>query len=225
MESSVPLNWSCKAGFYGFQQNDSDYSLFTFEKDQKIIQVSVYVDDLIIAGNSTNVINRFKSYLSSCFHMNDFGVLRYFFGIEVARNPTDIISETGLLGVKPVSFPIKHNHKLALADGPLLPNATSYRRLVGKLIYLGTTRSELSYPIHILSQFMGNPRSEHWEAALRVVRYLKNSPGQRVLLHSNTSLALTAWCIADWGGLFYHRQFSQLLVYTVRWLSVVLENV
>lgn len=125
--------------------------------------------------------------------MKDLGVLRYFLGIEVARDPTgmylcqrkyalDINSETGLLGVKLVSFPIEQNHKLALADGPLLPDATSYRRLVGKLIYLGTTRPELSYPIHILSQFMGNSRSEHWEAALRVVRYLKNSPGQGILL-------------------------------------------
>ncbi|KAL9281130.1 putative reverse transcriptase, RNA-dependent DNA polymerase [Arabidopsis thaliana] len=53
----------------------------------------------------------FKSYLSSCFHMSDIGLLKYFLGIEVARNSTgmylcqrkyalDIISDTGLLGSK-----------------------------------------------------------------------------------------------------------------------------
>ena len=66
---------------YGFQQNNSDYSLFTIEKELTIIQVLVYVDDLINTRNSTNIINGFKSYLSSCFHMKDLGVLRYFLGI------------------------------------------------------------------------------------------------------------------------------------------------
>lgn len=31
----------------------------------------------------------------------------------------DIISETGLLGAKPVDFPMDQNHQLAKADGPL----------------------------------------------------------------------------------------------------------
>jgi len=52
--------------------------------------VLVYVDDLIIAGNTSSIIKRFKLYLSTCFHMKDLGVLKYFLGIEVARNPTGI---------------------------------------------------------------------------------------------------------------------------------------
>ena len=54
--------------------------------------------------------------------------------------------------------------------------------------------------IHVLSQFMNNPKAEHWDAALRVVRYLKNSCGQGILFQANTSLKLTAWCDSDWGG-------------------------
>lgn len=75
-----------------------------------------------------------------------------------------------------------------------------YRRLVGRLIYLGVTRPELSYVIHILSQFMTAPQEEHWNAALRVVRYLKNSPGQGILLRADTELKLTAWCDSYWGS-------------------------
>lgn len=104
--------------------------------------------------------------------MKDLGVLKYFLGIEVARSPSgfylcqrkyamDIITETCLLGVKPVAFPLDRNHKLALATGELMPDAEKYRRLVGRLIYLGTTRPDLSYSIHILTQFMQAPRQEH----------------------------------------------------------------
>ena len=72
-----------------------------------------------------------------------------------------VISETGLLGAKPSSFPIEQNHKLGLATGDLLADPESYRRLVGRLIYLAVTRPDLAYSVHILSQFMQAPWVEH----------------------------------------------------------------
>lgn len=45
---------------------------------------------------------------------------------------------------------------------------------------------------------MKTPRVDHWEAALRVVRYLKGSPGQGILLSSHIDLTLTAYCDSDW---------------------------
>ena len=86
----------------------------------------------------------------------------------------DIISEAGLLGAKPVEFPMGKHHQLALADGPLFDDPEKYRRLMGRLIYLAVTGPDLAYSVHILSQFMQDPKVVHWEASLIVVRYLKN---------------------------------------------------
>ena len=47
---------------------------------------------------------------------------------------------------------------------------------------------------------MKTPKIAHWEAALRLVRYLKGSPGQGVLLKSDTDLTLTIYCDADWSS-------------------------
>ena len=77
-----------------------------------------------------------------------------------------------------------------MADGELLPHPEVYRRLVGRLIYLAVTRPDLAYSVHILSQFMQEPRIEHWEAALKVVRYLKGTPGQGILLSADCDLTL-----------------------------------
>ena len=196
---------------YGFIQSYSDYSLFTYSKGTVRVNVLVYVDDLIISGNDSAALTVFKAYLSDCFKMKDLGSLKYFLGIEVARSSLglflcqrkytlDIISETGLLGAKPSAFPIEQNHKLGLATGEFVPDPESYRRLVGRLIYLAVTRPDLAYSVHILSQFMQEPRMEHWEAALRVVRYLKGTPGQGILLRADSELTLEGWCDSDWAA-------------------------
>lgn len=126
--------------------------------------------------------------------MKDLGNLKYFLGIEVARSPAgfylsqreyalELISKVGLLGTKLVSTLIEPNHSLAKASGDFLLQPERYRRLIGKLIYLSITRPDLTYTIHILAQFMQHPRQEHWDAALRVIRFLKGTPGQGILLH------------------------------------------
>lgn len=71
---------------------------------------------------------------------------------------------------------------------------------MGHLVYLNYTQPELSYAVHILTQFMQHPRTKHWEAAIRVVRYLKGCPGQGILLSSDSDLSLKAFCDSDWAA-------------------------
>ncbi|GAA0173313.1 hypothetical protein LIER_43943 [Lithospermum erythrorhizon] len=84
------------------------------------------------------------------------------------KDVLDIIYETGLLGAKPADFPMEQHHKLGLANGRVLKDVKSYRRLIRRLIYLSVTRPDLGYFVHILSKFIQEPRIEHWEAVLRV---------------------------------------------------------
>lgn len=77
-----------------------------------------------------------------------------------------------------VDTPLEQNHHLARAAEPLYSDPTQYRCLVGRLIYLAFTRPGLAYAVHVLAQFMHQPRQEHWDAALRVVHYLKSCTGQ-----------------------------------------------
>ena len=63
-----------------------------------------------------------------------------------------------------MDFPVEENHKLALVTSNDLDDPTSDRSLVGRLIYLTTMCPELSYPVHIPSQFMQNPKEAHTDA-------------------------------------------------------------
>ncbi|MCI23556.1 copia protein, partial [Trifolium medium] len=75
-----------------------------------------------------------------------------------------------------------------------------YRRLIGKLLYLTTTRPDISFAIQQLSQFLSSPTITHYETACRVVRYLKGSPGRGLFFPRQSSLQLLGFADADWAN-------------------------
>uniref|UniRef100_A0A3Q7JV26 Reverse transcriptase Ty1/copia-type domain-containing protein n=1 Tax=Solanum lycopersicum TaxID=4081 RepID=A0A3Q7JV26_SOLLC len=206
-----------------YEQQGQNVHLPNGSKGSDIVLVLVYVDDLLITGSSSTLILDTKNLLNQHFKIKDLGEMKYFLGLEIARSSTgisvcqrqfclDLISDLGLTGSKPASTPLEANHKLtsvlydesvASSSGkPLndefLKDPTSYQKLIGKLLYLTMTRPDISYAIQNLSQFMHSPKKSHMEAALRVVRYLKNAPGLGIILSSEVSHALNVYCDADW---------------------------
>ena len=65
-----------------------------------------------------------------------------------------------------------------------------YQKLVGRLIYLAHTRSNIAYSVSVISQFMHDPRELHLQAAYKVLHYLKGNPGKEILFKKNNTLAL-----------------------------------
>ncbi|GKF61599.1 secreted RxLR effector protein 161-like protein, partial [Tanacetum coccineum] len=72
--------------------------------------------------------------------------------------------------------------------------------MVGRLLNLQATRPDITYAVNVLSQFVADPRQSHLEAAHRVLRDLKATPGQVVLLPNDGGYNLTAYCDSDWLG-------------------------
>lgn len=112
----------------------------------------------------------------------------------------DILNDMGFLGSRPASFPLEQNLKLLPEDGDVLNDPAKYRRLVGRLIYLTITRPDITYSVHLLSRFMQSPRKRHYEAALRILKYLKGTPGQGMMFPSQNALKLKSYCDSDWAG-------------------------
>ncbi|XP_034679699.1 uncharacterized mitochondrial protein AtMg00810-like [Vitis riparia] len=192
----------------GSHQSRADYSLFTKISGNSFTAVLIYVDDMIIIGNDESVIAALKESLHTKFRIKDLGQLRYFLGIEVApstdcisisqrKYTLDILNEAGLLGAKLLSTPMEEKNKLLPIIGDLLKNPSTYRRLVGQLIYLTITRLEISYSVHILSQFMQEPRKPHLDVVHHLLRYLKGAPGQGLYFPAKGNFLLRGFCDAD----------------------------
>ena len=110
----------------------------------------------------------------------------------------EVLDNVGILGSKLSCFPVEQNMSLTQSNGKLLDDASAYRRLVGRLIYLTITRPNLTYVVHVLSKFIEKPCQPHSEASHKIIRYIKQSPGQGILLPSTCSLQLIAFCDDDW---------------------------
>ena len=171
----------------GFVQSTSDHTLFTKHQGTSFLALLIYVDDIIIASNDQLVVDTLKHTLNCKFKMKDLGPLRYFLGLEVARSTASIsicqhryalelLSDIGYLDCKPITIPMDPNLKLSQDDGDLIEDPTSYRRLIGKLLYLIITRHNLSYSVNRLSQFLATPRKLHIQAIFHILQYIKRTP-------------------------------------------------
>lgn len=110
----------------------------------------------------------------------------------------ELLEDTGLLGAKPVSTPIDPHLKLSSTDGEPLEDPSTYRKLVGRLLYLTNTRPDVSFAVQHLSQYVANPLIPHYQAALRVLRYLKGCPAHGIFFSSTSPLKLHGFADSDW---------------------------
>ncbi|XP_019173301.1 PREDICTED: uncharacterized protein LOC109168901 [Ipomoea nil] len=112
----------------------------------------------------------------------------------------ELLEETDFLFCKPAKTPMVTSIKLSKNTGERLEDTTQYRRLIGKLLYLTITRPDICYGTQQLSQFLDCPTNEHMQAAHRVLRYIKASPGQGLFFSANTSLQLKGFTDSDWAS-------------------------
>ncbi|KAH9726797.1 hypothetical protein KPL70_008430 [Citrus sinensis] len=152
-----------------------------------------------------------QEHLAAEFEMKDLGQLKYFLGIEVARSKSgiflsqrkyvlDLLTETGMLDCKPAETPMEMNHKLGILPNQTPTDKGRYQRLVGRLIYLSHTRTDIAYAVSIVSQFMHSPSEEHMDAVYRILRYLKCAPGKGLLFSKNNVSNIEGYTDSDWAG-------------------------
>ncbi|KAL3498698.1 hypothetical protein ACH5RR_041430 [Cinchona calisaya] len=195
----------------GFTSSPYDLALFRRVSDSGTILLLLYVGDMIITGDDLDGITVLKRHLHQYFEMKDLGFLSYFLGLEVSSNSngyfltqakyiSDLLARAGLTDGTIISTAIETNARLTPHDGSPVFDPTLYRQLVGSLVYLTVTRPDIAYAVHVVSQFMAAPRTTHFVAVLRILRYLKGTPFHGLHFSCHSILDLHAYSDADWSG-------------------------
>lgn len=195
----------------GFQYSLADTSLFVLNTGTQTLYVLIYVDDILVTGNTTAGIERFLTLMAERFSIKDPEDLNYFLGIEAHRSAKglhlnqrkfilDLLHRYDMTNAKPVTSPMASSPKLHLHSGTTLSDPTKYRQLIGSLQYLQFTRLDIAFAVNKLSQFMHAPTEDHFQAAKRILRYLAGTPTHGIFFSATNKLVLQAYSDSDWAG-------------------------
>ncbi|XP_016186327.1 uncharacterized protein LOC107628037 [Arachis ipaensis] len=136
----------------GFTCNPHENALLIRKSKHGVVLLLLYIDDMIIIGDDVDGISDLNASLHHTFEMKDLSSLSYFLSLEVMSTDEDIyLSQT--------KYALDLLARARIIDSrtkstPIEPN------LVGGLVYLTVTRSDITYPVHVLSQFLLAPYAD-----------------------------------------------------------------
>ena len=152
----------------GFTKSEAYENLYHIMVEGKLFIIVLYFDDLIITCDD-KLIKYFKEYLEREFKMKYMGLMHYFLGLEiwqgdgelfVSKNKyaNEILKRFHMEINKPMEIPPAGNWRKEDVTSGEVVEATIYRKLVGLLMYLVNTRSDMCYAVNHLSQAMVKDR-------------------------------------------------------------------
>jgi len=177
----------------------------------------MYLDDIILAGNDKEEIDRVKEALNKIFKIKNLGDLRYFLGFEVLRSKKEItmnqrkyalelLTDAGRLACKHAVTLMNNLVKLSSTGSVSFTDVHAYKRLMRRLMYLTNTRPDITFFVQQLSQFFDKPTIAHYNVTIRILKYIKGDPNLGLFFSSNSSAYLKACCDSDWGTCSNSRQ-------------------
>ncbi|KAK5771120.1 hypothetical protein PVK06_047295 [Gossypium arboreum] len=101
---------------------------------------------------------------------------------------------------KPTSTLIAIGMKLSSQRDYEQVSESAYRSLVGCLLYLTTTRPDIMFAVSMLSRFMHYCNKQHFQAAKRVLRYIKGILSHGIQFGKTENLKLIGYTDSDWAG-------------------------
>ena len=194
----------------GFCASKVDTSLFIFSVDTNICYLLVYVDDILLMGSDSFLLQCLIQLLSSEFKLYDLGFVHYFFGIEVQptgiglmlrqrKHALDILTRAGMLSCKPVDTSISTSTSTILPD-LLFSVAIHFRQIMDALQYLTFTRPDICFDVKKVCQFMHALTYSYWVAIKRILRYLRGTTSHGLYITHSSSFALHGFRNIDQAG-------------------------
>ena len=152
----------------GFKMGKIDTSLFIKSKDNDMLIVQIYVDDIIFGATNVSLYEEFAKFLHNEFEMSMMGDLTFFLDLQIkqlkkgtfinqAKYIRDLLKKFNLEQVKAKSTPMGSFIKLVMDEKGKPIDQIKYRGMIGSLLYLTASRPGIMYSVCLCARFQACP--------------------------------------------------------------------
>jgi hypothetical protein len=99
---------------------------------------------------------------------------------------------------KPVGTPMVTRCKLSKDDDSLDVDQSSYRSMIGSLMYITASRPDIMHDVGMVGRYQAAPKQSHLQAIKRIFKYLKETMTYGMWYPRNQNLQLTSYSDEDW---------------------------
>ncbi|PWA94422.1 Retrovirus-related Pol polyprotein from transposon TNT 1-94 [Artemisia annua] len=219
-------------------------------QDGSFVYLLLYVDDMLIASQSLDEIEKLKTRLKSEFEMKDLREAKMILGMEIIRDrklrKLCLTQKQYLRRIlkrfrfdkqtKRVSTPLASQFKISAAMSPkndaekAYMKKVPYANAVGSLMYaMICTQPDISHAIGMVSRYMHNPGKGHWQAVKCIFKYIHNTVDVGLVFKHGGNQWVEGYCDSDYVGDLDKRRPTTGYVFTlakapVSWKSTLQSN-
>ena len=103
----------------------------------------------------------------------------------------------GLEFASSVRTPMSPNVKLNVDLRDKSVDSSLYRNMIGSLLYLTTSRPNISYSVRVCARYQVNPKESHMIALKRIIKYVKTIANFGVWYNNDTNDVLVGYSDAN----------------------------
>ncbi|KAH9680653.1 Integrase catalytic domain-containing protein [Citrus sinensis] len=194
-----------------FSMGKADTTLFVKHKNQDILIVQIYVDDIIFGSTNELLCKDFSSCMSQEFEMSMMGELKYFLGLQIKQNEEgifinqakyvkDLLKRFGYDNGTAKTTPMSTTIKLDKEEKGKEVDIKTYRGMIGSLLYLTASRPDIMFSVCLCARFQSCPKESHMLAVKRIFLYLIGTINLGLWYPRGTHIDLTCYSDADFAG-------------------------
>nr|KAJ0203047.1 hypothetical protein LSAT_V11C500252350 [Lactuca sativa] len=169
-----------------FKQGSVDPTFFRKKEGEHLMIFHIYVDDIIFGSMNPSLTAEFRKLMKTKFEMITMGPINFFLGLNIRQGPEGIfinqeaytknlLTKFGMKGDSKVKVPMAFGTKLTPSLEKPVVDITLYRQMIGSLMYLTASRSDIMFAVCYCARFQANPREPHMLAVKNIFRYLKKT--------------------------------------------------
>ena len=188
----------------------------------------IYVDDILATFETKADETSFKQALFNRFPVGAYETAKWHLGINVTQTQNEIqlrqlpsieeaIRKYGLIDALTSKTPTSSQHLEPKEEHEKeLDVTTPYRGIVGTSLYISEmTRPDTSLAVNQVSKYVSNPTRRHWNAAKRILKYLKKTKNLGLIFKRQGNQRLIGYTDADFANDTEKRRSVSGFVFTL----------